>query len=273
MRGVCRRAEVAGGGVGREATLPPPARPGPQGPGSAVFALPVPPSPPASRSPPPASAAGASLPSSFSAASPLSARRAATPACPTAGLPSATGPCSASTRGRGRAEGAAGGAVAQPRRASCGYGGLLRRPRRAAGKRNASLRGRHHGGAAAATRRPQRLGARRLPQGHRPPAAPPPLRPQRDTQHRAGLRGDAPLPAVGERRRGARAGEAPVRGTGGGGWAGGPARAGAARSGSSPGGPGAASASRRRGSAWHNLWEMAGARPAPPRASSFCWRG
>lgn len=111
------------------------------------------------------------------------------------------------------------------------HGGLLRRPRRAAGKRNASPRGRHHGGgaaAAAATRRPQRRGAHRLPQGHRPPAAPPPLRPQRDPQHRAGLRGDPPLPTVGERRRGARAGEAPSGAPGGLGGRPGPARRGTA---------------------------------------------
>lgn len=77
----------------------------------------------------------------------------------------------------------------------------------------------HHGAtaAAAAARRPQRRRARRLPQGHRPPAAPPPLRPQRDPQHRARLRGDPPLPAVGEWPRGA--GERP-RGRGGAGRAG-----------------------------------------------------
>lgn len=79
---------------------------------------------------------------------------------------------------------------------------------------------RHHGAAAAAARRPQRRRARRLPQGHRPPAAPPPLRPQRDPQHRARLRGDPPLPAVGEWRRGA--GERP-RGHGGAGRAAGAA--------------------------------------------------
>lgn len=108
---------------------PPPARPGLQRGGLRCL-----------RPPRPALLARLSLPltppSAGTSLPLLIQRRAATSACPAAGLPSASGPSSASGRGRGRAEGRAGGAVTRTRR---GHGGLLRRSRRAAGKRNASM--------------------------------------------------------------------------------------------------------------------------------------
>lgn len=221
----------------RPASLPSAGPDRPPGPGTAACARPVPPSfapPPCHRGFPSRS---------------IQRCGAATSACPAAGLCSVPGFCNACARGRAGPSGAWGA----PEGAGSGALG----PRR------------HHG-AAAAARRPQRRRARRLPQGHRPPAAPPPLRPQRDPQHGARLRGDPPLPAVGEWHRGtggrggAGRGERPrrecPRGQRGAG-----RRPGAAP----PGGPGAVGAAGQRGA---QVVEVPVAGSAPPRGS-FCRRG